>query len=124
MSLHCTISPRSDSKRGESAVRILHALKAIGVQLAVDDFGTGYSSFSYLRRFPLDALKVDRTFINDISAAGEGATILSAMIDIGLSLKHRVIAEGVETAEQLHFLQKKGGSEGQGYLFCHPIIAE
>ena len=108
----------------ESAVRILHALKAIGVQLAVDDFGIGYSSFSYLQRFPLDALKIDRTFINEISAAGEGATILSAMIDIGLSLKHRVIAEGVETAEQLHFLQKKGCSEGQGYFFCHPIIAE
>ena len=108
----------------ESAVRILHALKAIGVQLAVDDFGVGYSSFSYLQRFPLDALKIDRTFINEISAAGEGATILSAMIDIGLSLKHRVIAEGVETIEQLHFLQKRGCSEGQGYLFCHPIIAE
>jgi diguanylate cyclase (GGDEF)-like protein len=108
----------------ESAVRILHALKAIGVQLAVDDFGIGYSSFSYLQRFPLDALKIDRTFINEISAAGEGATILSAMIDIGLSLKHRVIAEGVETAEQLHFLQKKGCSEGQGYFFCHPVIAE
>jgi diguanylate cyclase (GGDEF)-like protein/PAS domain S-box-containing protein len=108
----------------ESAVRILHALKAIGVQLAVDDFGIGYSSFSYLQRFPLDALKIDRTFINEISAAGEGATILSAMIDIGLSLKHRVIAEGVETAEQLHFLQKKGCSEGQGYFFCHPLIAE
>jgi len=108
----------------ESAVRILHALKAIGVQLAVDDFGTGYSSFSYLQRFPLDALKIDRTFINEISAAGEGATILSAMIDIGLSLKHRVIAEGVETAEQLHFLQKKGCSEGQGYFFCHPVISE
>src|SRR6202162_546905 len=108
----------------ESAVRILHALKAIGVQLAVDDCGIGYSSFSYLQRFPLDALKIDRTFINEISAAGEGATILSAMIDIGLSLKHRVIAEGVETVEQLHFLKKKGCSEGQGYLFCHPIIAE
>ena len=108
----------------ESAVRILHALKAIGVQLAVDDFGIGYSSFSYLQRFPLDALKIDRTFINEISAAGEGATILSAMIDIGLSLKHRVIAEGVETAEQLHFLQKKGCTEGQGYFFCHPVIAE
>jgi diguanylate cyclase (GGDEF)-like protein/PAS domain S-box-containing protein len=107
----------------ESAVKILHALKAIGVQLAVDDFGIGYSSFSYLQRFPLDALKIDRTFINEISATGEAATILSAMIDIGLSLKHRVIAEGVETLEQLHFLQKKGCSEGQGYFFCHPIIA-
>jgi len=84
----------------------------------------GYSSFSYPQRFPLDALKIDRTFINEISADGERATILSAMIDIRLSLKHRVIAEWVETAEQLHFLQKKGCSEGQGYFFCHPIIAE
>jgi len=62
-------------------------------------------------------LKIDRTVINDISAAGEGATILSAMIDIGLSLKHRVIAEGVETAEQLHFLQKKGCSEARDIFF-------
>jgi diguanylate cyclase len=80
------------------------------------DFGIDYSSFSYLQRFSLDALKIDRTFINEISAAGEGATILSAMIDIGLSLKHRVIAEGVEAIEQLHFLKEKGCSEGQGYL--------
>jgi diguanylate cyclase len=108
----------------ESAVQALIALKAIGVQLAIDDFGTGYSSFSYLRRFPLDALKVDRSFINEISLNSADATILSAMINIGKSLKHRVVAEGVETVEQLHFLQKAGCSEGQGYYFCHPVIAE
>jgi diguanylate cyclase (GGDEF)-like protein/PAS domain S-box-containing protein len=108
----------------ESAVEKLHALKAIGVQLAVDDFGTGYSSFSYLRRFPLDALKVDRTFIKDLSADAGAATIVTAMINIGKSLHHRVIAEGVETREQLHFLQKQGCGEGQGYFFCHPVIAE
>jgi diguanylate cyclase (GGDEF)-like protein/PAS domain S-box-containing protein len=108
----------------ESAVQALTALKAIGVQLAIDDFGTGYSSFSYLRRFPLDALKVDRSFINEISLNSADATILSAMINIGKSLKHRVVAEGVETVEQLHFLQKAGCSEGQGYYFCHPVIAE
>ena len=108
----------------ESAVETLHALKRIGVQLAVDDFGTGYSSFTYLRRFPLDALKVDRSFINEISSDSDNATILSAMINIGKSLKHRVVAEGVETREQLHFLQKQGCSEGQGYFFCHPLIAE
>jgi diguanylate cyclase (GGDEF)-like protein/PAS domain S-box-containing protein len=107
----------------EKAVKILHALKAIGVQLAVDDFGIGYSSFSYLQRFPLDVLKIDRSFINEISAAGEAATILSAMIDVGLSLKHRVVAEGVETTEQLRFLQAKGCSEGQGYFFSRPTIA-
>jgi diguanylate cyclase (GGDEF)-like protein/PAS domain S-box-containing protein len=108
----------------ESAVETLHALKAIGVQLAVDDFGIGCSSFSYLRRFPLDALKVDRTFISEISNGEENDPILSAMINIGKSLKHRVVAEGVETREQIHFLQKHGCSEGQGYFFCRPIVAE
>lgn len=108
----------------EAAVRSLHALKAIGVQLAVDDFGTGYSSFSYLRRFPLDALKVDRSFVNEISPNSANATILSAMINIGKSLNHRVVAEGVETRDQLHFLQKEGCSEGQGFFFCHPVIAD
>ena len=108
----------------ESAMQTLRALKAIGVQLAVDDFGVGYSSFSYLRKFPLDALKVDRSFINDISSSADNAMILSALINIGKSLKHRVVAEGVETEEQLHFLQKEGCSEGQGYFFSRPIIAE
>jgi len=108
----------------ESAMQTLRALKAIGVQLAIDDFGVGYSSFSYLRKFPLDALKVDRSFINDISSNPDNATILSALINIGKSLKHRVVAEGVETEEQLHFLQKEGCSEGQGYFFCRPVIAE
>jgi diguanylate cyclase (GGDEF)-like protein/PAS domain S-box-containing protein len=108
----------------ESAVQTLRALKAIGVQLAVDDFGVGYSSFSYLRKFPLDSLKVDRSFINDISSNPDNATILSAMINIGKSLKHRVVAEGVETEEQLHFLQREGCSEGQGFFFCRPVIAE
>jgi EAL domain-containing protein (putative c-di-GMP-specific phosphodiesterase class I) len=108
----------------DSAIETLNALKAIGVQLAVDDFGTGYSSFSYLRKFPLDSLKVDRSFINEITPESNNATILSALISIGKSLNHRVVAEGVETKEQLHFLQKQGCSEGQGYYFCHPVIAE
>jgi EAL domain-containing protein (putative c-di-GMP-specific phosphodiesterase class I) len=108
----------------ESAVDKLHALKAIGVQLAMDDFGIGYSSFSYLRRFPLDALMVDRTFIKSLSADAGAATIVTAMINIGKSLHHRVIAEGVETREQVDFLQKQGWGEGQGYFFCHPVIAE
>jgi len=108
----------------EAAMQTLRTLKDIGVQLAVDDFGVGYSSFGYLRKFPLDALKVDRSFINDISSNPDNAMILSALINIGKSLKHRVVAEGVETEEQLHFLQQEGCSEGQGYFFCRPIIAE
>lgn len=108
----------------DSTIQTLTALKDIGVQLAIDDFGTGYSSFSYLRKFPLDSLKVDRSFINEIAPDSDNATILSALINIGKSLKHRVVAEGVETLEQLHFLQKEGCSEGQGFFFCHPVIAE
>jgi EAL domain-containing protein (putative c-di-GMP-specific phosphodiesterase class I) len=108
----------------ESTVDTLHALKAVGVQLAIDDFGTGYSSFSYLRRYPVDALKIDSSFVHDITANSDGATIVTAMIDIGKSLRHRVVAEGVETWEQLDFLQSQGCSEAQGYYFNHPMIAD
>ena len=108
----------------EPAMQTLRALKAIGVQLAIDDFGVGYSSFSYLRKFPFDSLKVDRSFINEICSNTDNAMILSALINIGKSLRHRVVAEGVETEEQLHFLQKEGCSEGQGFYFSRPIIAE
>jgi diguanylate cyclase len=108
----------------ESTIDTLHALKAIGVQLAVDDFGTGYSSFSYLRRFPLDTLKIDQSFVHDIAADQKDAAIVSAMIGIGKSLKQRVIAEGIETLEQLDFLRTQGCSEGQGYYFSRPVAAE
>ncbi len=107
----------------ESAVETLYSLKALGVQLAVDDFGIGYSSFSYLRKFPLDCLKVDRSFINDIAPGSDNATILSALINIGKSLNHRVVAEGVETQEQVSYLRNQGCDEGQGYFFSHPVMA-
>jgi EAL domain-containing protein (putative c-di-GMP-specific phosphodiesterase class I) len=100
------------------------ALKAMGVQLAIDDFGTGYSSFTYLRRFPSDALKLHQSFVQEITADPEDATIVSAMINIGRSLKQRVIAEGVETREQFDFLQRHGCGEGQGYYFSRPVAAE
>ncbi len=108
----------------ESAMVTLLALKAMGVRLAIDDFGTGYSSFTYLRRFPVDTLKVDQSFVQDITADPEGKTMVDAMINIGKSLNHRVIAEGVETRSQLDFLQRHGCGEGQGYYFSHPVVAD
>ncbi|MGA2810180.1 MAG: EAL domain-containing protein [Candidatus Acidiferrum sp.] len=106
----------------ESAVVTLAALKAMGVQLAIDDFGTGYSSFTYLRRFPSDALKLHQSFVQEITLNPNDAMIVSAMINIGTSLKQRVIAEGVETRQQLEFLQLHGCGEGQGYYFSRPVV--
>ena len=111
-------------RHAESTACALDQLKAIGVRLAVDDFGTGYSSLSYLTRFPIDAVKVDQSFVRDIIASTDDAIVVSAVISMGKSLKHRVIAEGVETPEQLAFLQTHGCDEGQGYYFSRPLVAQ
>jgi diguanylate cyclase (GGDEF)-like protein/PAS domain S-box-containing protein len=108
----------------ESAVGTLGKLKAMGVQLSIDDFGTGYSSFTYLRRFPTDVVKLHYSFVQEITADPGDATIVDAMINIGRSLKQRVIAEGVETLAQLDFLQRHGCDEAQGYYFSRPVTAE
>src|ERR1700723_309335 len=108
----------------ESAVVTLLALKAMGVRVAIDDFGTGYSSFTYLRRFPVDTLKVGQSFVQEITADPEGSTLVGAMISIGKSLKQRVVAAGVETASQLDFLQRHECGEGQGSYFSHPVVAD
>lgn len=110
-------------EHAEFTAPLLQKLKAMGVRLAIDDFGTGYSSLSYLRQFPIDTLKVDQSFVHEIEAGTDDATIISAVISLGRSLKHRVIAEGVETAEQLPFLQARGCDEGQGYYFSRPVPA-
>jgi diguanylate cyclase (GGDEF)-like protein/PAS domain S-box-containing protein len=108
----------------EAAVVTLIKLKAMGVQVAIDDFGTGYSSFAYLRRFHSDALKLHHSFVQEIAADPRDAAIVSAMINIGRSLKQRVIAEGVETSTQLEFLRHHGCGEGQGFYFSRPLVAE
>jgi len=109
----------------ESTASVLRALKSIGVRLAVDDFGTGYSSLSYLRRFPIDVLKLDRSFLHDVARLGtKDAAIVNAVITMGKSLKHRVIAEGVETEEQLAFLRAHRCDEGQGFYFSPPVAPE
>jgi diguanylate cyclase (GGDEF)-like protein/PAS domain S-box-containing protein len=107
----------------ESTAAILHQLKTMGLHLAVDDFGTGYSSLSYLQQFPIDVLKIDQSFVHRITSDPDDSAIVSAIIDMGKNLKLRVIAEGVETHEQLAFLQAQHCAEGQGYLFSRPLAA-
>jgi diguanylate cyclase (GGDEF)-like protein/PAS domain S-box-containing protein len=110
-------------EHAESAAFVLHQLKVMGVHLVVDDFGTGYSSLSYLQQFPIDVLKIDQSFVHRITADPEDSPIVSAIIDMGKNLKQRVIAEGIETQEQLAFLQAHHCAEGQGYLFSRPLAA-
>ncbi|HSW03098.1 EAL domain-containing protein [Aquabacterium sp.] len=105
----------------DEAARMLNTMRSHGVRLSVDDFGTGYSSLAYLKRFPLDALKIDRAFIRDVSTNADDATIALAIISLAHSLKLKVVAEGVETAEQLAFLRAHGCDEMQGYYFARPM---
>jgi diguanylate cyclase (GGDEF)-like protein/PAS domain S-box-containing protein len=111
-------------KHAESTVSTLEALRAIGVKVAVDDFGTGYSSLRYLSKFSIDALKIERSFIAGITGKGHDATIVSALIGMALSLNLRIVAAGVETAEQLKFLQVHNCDEAQGYYFSRPVAPE
>ena len=107
----------------ESTATVLQELKVMGVHLAVDDFGTGYSSLSYLRQFPIDVLKIDQSFVDQITVDPDDSSIVSAIINMGKSLKHLVVAEGIETQEQRAYLQAQHCAEGQGYLFSRPLSA-
>jgi diguanylate cyclase (GGDEF)-like protein/PAS domain S-box-containing protein len=108
----------------ESAARTLISLKDSGVRLSMDDFGTGYSSLGYLKRFPIDKLKIDRTFVRDISTDPDGAALTRAIIHLAQNLRLKVIAEGVEAEDQLAFLRANGCDEMQGFLFAKPTDAE
>jgi diguanylate cyclase (GGDEF)-like protein/PAS domain S-box-containing protein len=108
----------------ENAVKMLHLLRAQNIRLAIDDFGTGYSSLAYLKRFPLDVLKIDKSFVDDIPFHQDDMEIAATIIAMGHSLGFKVLAEGVETTEQLNFLQAKGCDMYQGYLTSPPVPAE
>ncbi len=107
----------------ESVIATLDQLHALGVELAIDDFGTGFSSMSYLKRFPVDRLKIDQTFVRDIPGNSEDASITNVIINLGHSLGLKVVAEGVESEEQLEFLRNSECDEAQGYCISRPLSA-
>jgi diguanylate cyclase (GGDEF)-like protein len=111
-------------RNANSSTEVLRELKHMGVRLAVDDFGTGYSSLSYLQRFPIDILKIDQSFVQNIQGTGAKGVIVSAVIGLGAGLRQRVIAEGVETQEQFAFLDAQNCEEGQGFYFSRPLPAD
>jgi EAL domain-containing protein (putative c-di-GMP-specific phosphodiesterase class I) len=121
--LELEVTESSVMENPEVAVRTLHALKEMGVHLSIDDFGTGYSSLSQLKRLPIDALKIDQSFVRDIPGDEDDAAIASAIIAMGHRLRLTLIAEGVETKEQLAFLRERGCQRGQGFLFSRPVPA-
>jgi EAL domain-containing protein (putative c-di-GMP-specific phosphodiesterase class I) len=108
-------------KHAESTAAILKILRAKGIKVAIDDFGTGYSSLSYLRKFSVDVLKIDQSLVRHISTTPKETTIVTAVISIGRSLGLRIVAEGVETLEELTFLQTLQCEEAQGFFFSRPV---
>jgi diguanylate cyclase (GGDEF)-like protein len=119
--LHLELTESVLMKHPESTRTILKSLRESGVHVSVDDFGTGYSGLSYLRKFPIDAIKIDQSFVHQLTACPDDATIVAAIIGMGRSLNLRVVAEGVETLEELEFLQHHMCEEAQGYCFSRPV---
>jgi EAL domain-containing protein (putative c-di-GMP-specific phosphodiesterase class I) len=122
--LELEITESAAMHNAEATTNTLRSLKALGVRMAIDDFGTGYSSLGYLKRFPISALKIDRSFITGLPDDQDDASIAQAIITLAHALRLKVIAEGVETLAQLEFLAAKGCDEMQGYYFSRPLPAD
>jgi EAL domain-containing protein (putative c-di-GMP-specific phosphodiesterase class I) len=105
----------------EQTARCLRAIKALGVRIAIDDFGTGYASFAHLKQFPVDALKIDRSFVSQLSESPGGETLLRTLVKLGRALSIETVAEGIELEQQLSLLQDEQCDSGQGYLFARPL---
>jgi len=111
-------------QNAEQSLAIMRKLKEMGVRISIDDFGTGYSSLSYLKRFPIDTVKIDQNFVRDLAQSSNDAAIVTAVISMARALKLGVIAEGVETEEQLDFLKREQCETIQGFLYSRPVPAE
>ena len=111
-------------QNAENTIHTLRELKTLGVRISMDDFGTGYSSLNYLKRFPIDTLKLDQSFVRDVTTDNRDAAIVSAVINMAHSLDLEVIAEGVETEQQLEFLHHQRCDRIQGFFFSAPMPSE
>jgi EAL domain-containing protein (putative c-di-GMP-specific phosphodiesterase class I) len=121
--LELEITESSAMQSPETSIRTLFELKKLGIRISLDDFGTGHSSLSYLKRFPIDTLKIDQSFVRDITSEPDTAAIVTAIIAMAHSLRLKVIAEGVEYPEQANFLRHHGCDQMQGYLMTPPVAA-
>jgi EAL domain-containing protein (putative c-di-GMP-specific phosphodiesterase class I) len=122
--LELEVTESSVMKNAEAAIGTLRELKAMGIKISIDDFGSGYSSLSYLKHLPIDILKIDQSFVRDMTSDPRDAAIVMAIIQLAHSLDLTVNAEGVETDEQLRFLRLLRCDEMQGFLFCRPLPVE
>jgi EAL domain-containing protein (putative c-di-GMP-specific phosphodiesterase class I) len=122
--LELEITESNAMQNADNTIHILRDLKALGVRIAMDDFGTGYSSLNYLKRFPIDTLKLDQMFVRNVTSDPSDAAIVTAIITMAHSLNLNVIAEGVESEEQFAFLKSRRCDCVQGYLFGYPFTVE